>query len=291
MKIIDAHMHYYNKEGFVQVASNAGYENTAACWQKICQENNIAFSVAMGNTDYTTSRFGGIPPRLIDLSAPFDEEHYNQPLNMGYCLGVNSEDITAENSEATAKEFEYYLSDPHCLGIKLYPGYNLVYVNDKRHWLLFELAETYKVPVVIHTGDTARPTGLLKYSHPLTVDEAAVNFPNVTFVMAHCGCPWFADAAEVAAKNPNVCVDLSGLLEGKPKSLFLMEQQAGFFSLLHTWLNYMGNYSKVLYGSDWPLVNIPLYIRVIANIVPEKYHADVFYNNALRVFSRIKELI
>lgn len=291
MKIIDAHMHYYNKEGFVQVASNAGYENTAACWQKICQENNIAFSVAMGNTDYTTSRFGGIPPRLIDLSAPFDEEHYNQPLNMGYCLGVNSEDITAENSEATAKEFEYYLSDPHCLGIKLYPGYNLVYVNDKRHWLLFELAEAYKVPVVIHTGDTARPTGLLKYSHPLTVDEAAVNFPNVTFVMAHCGCPWFADAAEVAAKNPNVCVDLSGLLEGKPKSLFLMEQQAGFFSLLHTWLNYMGNYSKVLYGSDWPLVNIPLYIRVIANIVPEKYHADVFYNNALRVFSRIKELI
>lgn len=291
MKIIDAHMHYYNKEGFVQVASNAGYENTAACWQKICQENNIAFSVAMGNTDYTTSRFGGIPPRLIDLSAPFDEEHYNQPLNMGYCLGVNSEDITAENSEATAKEFEYYLSDPHCLGIKLYPGYNLVYVNDKRHWLLFELAEAYKVPVVIHTGDTARPTGLLKYSHPLTVDEAAVNFPNITFVMAHCGCPWFADAAEVAAKNPNVCVDLSGLLEGKPKSLFLMEQQAGFFSLLHTWLNYMGNYSKVLYGSDWPLVNIPLYIRVIANIVPEKYHADVFYNNALRVFSRIKELI
>lgn len=291
MKIIDAHMHYYNKEGFVQVASNAGYENTAACWQKICQENNIAFSVAMGNTDYTTSRFGGIPPRLIDLSAPFDEEHYNQPLNIGYCLGVNSEDITAENSEATAKEFEYYLSDPHCLGIKLYPGYNLVYVNDKRHWLLFELAGAYKVPVVIHTGDTARPTGLLKYSHPLTVDEAAVNFPNVTFVMAHCGCPWFADAAEVAAKNPNVCVDLSGLLEGKPKSLFLMEQQAGFFSLLHTWLNYMGNYSKVLYGSDWPLVNIPLYIRVIANIVPEKYHADVFYNNALRVFSRIKELI
>lgn len=291
MKIIDAHMHYYNKEGFVQVASNAGYENTAACWQKICQENNIAFSVAMGNTDYTTSRFGGIPPRLIDLSAPFDEEHYNQPLNMGYCLGVNSEDITAENSETTVKEFEYYLSDPHCLGIKLYPGYNLVYVNDKRHWPLFELAEAYKVPVVIHTGDTARPTGLLKYSHPLTVDEAAVNFPNVTFVMAHCGCPWFADAAEVAAKNPNVCVDLSGLLEGKPKSLFLMEQQAGFFSLLHTWLNYMGNYSKVLYGSDWPLVNIPLYIRVIANIVPEKYHADVFYNNALRVFSRIKELI
>ena len=54
MKIIDAHMHYYNVDGFVQVAANAGYENTAACWQKICEENNIVFSVAMGNTNYTS---------------------------------------------------------------------------------------------------------------------------------------------------------------------------------------------------------------------------------------------
>ena len=55
MQIIDAHMHYYDKEGFVQVAANAGYTNTAACWSRICQENNIVFSVAMGNTMYTSS--------------------------------------------------------------------------------------------------------------------------------------------------------------------------------------------------------------------------------------------
>ena len=34
MKIIDAHMHYFNVEGFVEVAKRAGYENTAACWQQ-----------------------------------------------------------------------------------------------------------------------------------------------------------------------------------------------------------------------------------------------------------------
>ena len=68
MKIIDAHMHYYNVDGFVQVAANAGYENTAACWQKICEENNIVFSVAMGNTNYTSSKYGGVTPRMIDLA-------------------------------------------------------------------------------------------------------------------------------------------------------------------------------------------------------------------------------
>ena len=30
MKIIDAHMHYFNVEGFVEVAKRAGYENTAS---------------------------------------------------------------------------------------------------------------------------------------------------------------------------------------------------------------------------------------------------------------------
>lgn len=291
MKIIDAHMHYYNIEGFAQVAANAGYENTAACWQKICQENDIVFSVAMGNTMYASSRFGGVPPRLIDLAAPFDEENYNQPQNIGYCLGVQSELITLANAEQTAREFEYYISQPHCLGIKFYPGYQSVYVNDKRHWPLLELAQAYHVPVAIHTGDTARPTGLLKYSHPLTVDEAAVNFPEVTFVIAHCGCPWLVDAAEVAAKNANVAIDLSGLLEGNPKPLQIYNQQAGFWRQLHTWLNYMGDYSKIIYGSDWPLVNISSYIHVISHVIPEKYYEDVFFNNAVRIYSKIGDLL
>ena len=69
MKIIDAHMHYYNVDGFVQVAANAGYENTAACWQKICEENNIVFSVAMGNTNYTSSKYGGVTPALHDIQS------------------------------------------------------------------------------------------------------------------------------------------------------------------------------------------------------------------------------
>ena len=291
MQIIDAHMHFYDKEGFVQVAANAGYTNTAACWSQICRENNIVFSVAMGNTMYTSSRYGGVPPRMIDLAAPFDEERYNQPANMGYCMGVQSELITEANAEATAREFEHYIKDKHCLGLKLYPGYESVYVNDRRHWPLFELARAYKVPVVIHTGDTARPDGLLKYSHPLTVDEAAVNFRDVNFVIAHCGCPWFMDAAEVAAINANVAIDVSGLMAGKPKPLVLFEQQAGFWRQLHTWLNYMGDYSRVMYGSDWPLVNIPLYIRMISYVIPEAQYEKVFYENALRIFPKIRDLL
>lgn len=99
MKIIDAHMHYYDIDKFYEVAENAGHENTAACWQQICQENNIVFAVAMGNSEDAPSRYGGSTPRLINLSGPFDEKNYNQPFSMGYCLGVKSEDITLANAE------------------------------------------------------------------------------------------------------------------------------------------------------------------------------------------------
>ena len=88
---------------------------------------------------------------------------------MGYCLGVKSEDITLANAEKTAQEFEHYLSDPHCLGIKFYPGYRPVFIYDERHYPLFELARHYNVPVAVHTGDTATPAAKLRYAHPLTL--------------------------------------------------------------------------------------------------------------------------
>ncbi len=291
MKIIDAHMHYCSADGFKQTAAAAGHINTADCWEEICRENNIVFSVAMGNTMDATCRFSGVPPRLINLKGPFDEICYNQYEYIGYCLGVQSELINEENAEATACEFEFYLKQPQSLGIKLYPGYNTVYVNDRRHWPLFELARAYHVPVVIHTGDTANSMGLLKYSHPLTVDEAAVAFPDVTFVIAHCGNPWIVDAVEVASKNRNVCIDMSGLLAGRTDPLKLYERNADYFRHLKLWLNYLGQYDKVLYGSDWPLVNIPMYLKVMQHVIPEKEQEKFFYANALRVFWKINELL
>ncbi len=289
--IIDAHMHYFDVEGFRETALAAGHENSAACWRKICRENGIVFAVAMGNTMDEPSFYGGVPPRLIDLAGPFDREHYNQPDDIGYCLGVMSEEIGEGQAEATAREFEPYLREPHCLGIKLYPGYNKVYANDRRHWPLFELARAYDVPVAIHCGDTARPQGLLKYSHPLNVDEAAVTFPDVTFVICHVGNPWILDACEVAAKDPNVALDLSGLLAGNVKPLLIYDDNRGYIRYLRTWLNYLGDYGRVMYGSDWPLVNIPAYIRFIAHTVPEEYHEDVFYRSALRIYKRIGPLL
>ena len=55
--IIDAHFHYFNIDGFVAVARSSGYRNTAACWQEICQQNEIRVK---------TEKFNEIPDFLCD---------------------------------------------------------------------------------------------------------------------------------------------------------------------------------------------------------------------------------
>src|SRR5439155_23897624 len=101
------------------------------------------------------------------------------------------------------------------VALKGYLGYVHHFPSDPGYVPYFELAAKYKLPVFFHTGDTYSPYAKLKFAHPLTVDEVAVDFPKVNFVLCHVGNPWTVDAAEVVYKNMNVWADLSGLLVGE----------------------------------------------------------------------------
>ncbi len=292
MKIIDAHIHFSKAEGFTRDALAAGHENTAPHIAETFRENNIAMGIVMGAGAGEDGRNGlSAPPMLHDLNGiPGTDSYHAEPF-ISYCCGVQSELLTKENTKASLAMFEHHLRRPECVGIKMYPGYNHVWLHDPRHAPFYDLARSYDVPVVIHTGDTASSRALLKYAHPLTVDEVAVKFPEVRFIMAHCGNPWIVDAVEVAAKNPNVSLDLSGLAEGFFTAEWYCSHFRGYLEHLRTWLTYLDHYEKVLYGSDWPLVHIPSYIQVISSVIPEKHREDVFFFNALRHFPKLRELL
>ena len=286
MKIIDAHIHFARTPYFAESARAAGHENTAEHLREVFLRNNIVMAVVMGSGMHSSTE-DVCRPQTLNLAGTLSDENYNQPEFVTYCCGLESEELSQANLQASLDAFEAHFRRKECVGLKLYPGYNKVYVNDKIHWPFFELAEHYDIPVVIHTGDTASQDGLLKFSHPLTVDDAAVMFPHVRFVMAHFGTPWLADAAAVADKNPNAYIDISGLAEGNIDSATYMKDYGPYLDQLRTWMCYLADYEKIIYGSDWPIVNIDEYIKVIAAIIPERYHDLVFYDNAKRVFSKL----
>lgn len=271
MKIIDAHLHFRpgEREYFNQIAIAAGHENTEAHLRQEYARLGIVGGVVMGN--------GGVSL----------EGHAHYPSYLRYCVGLDSKYLRDSGGSLPASvwdQVEQHLQRKNCVGIKLYPGYNPWYITDPMYGPCYELAAAYGKPVAVHTGETAGTGAVLKYSHPLTIDEAAVLHPGVRFVMCHFGNPWLPDAACTVRKNENVSADLSGLLEGRIVVDTFFKEQKGYTEYLRTWISYMGDYSMLMYGTDWPLANLEDYIRFTERLIPERHWEAVFAGNAERIY-------
>jgi len=128
----------------------------------------------------------------------------------------------------------------HIRGLKIVPSREERYPNDPFWYPLYEALSLSGHVILFHTGQTFFPQDKLKYNHPLALDEVAVDFPNLSIVMAHFGFPWFLDALSIARRHPNVFVDISGL------SLGAMESMP--WKLIESSIQ-----DKVLFGSDYPM--------------------------------------
>jgi hypothetical protein len=196
--------------------------------------------------------------------------------NVAFCAG--------SPSNPDVREIENGLQSGKYSCIKVYLGYVHQYASDPRYQPLYRLARKYKVPVVFHTGDTYTMDGKLKYADPLTIDEVAVDYRDVQFVIAHLGNPWIQSAAEVAYKNPNVAVEVSALLIGN-----LDEQEPAKVEELVVkpiaWaFTYIEDPSKMMFGTDWPLTDVASYVRAVKKAIPEAHWKAVFHDNAVRIF-------
>ena len=186
--------------------------------------------------------------------------------------------------EGALDKLEAHLKKKSCVGIKIYSGYCRCYIYDPVYTPAYELARLYKKPVAFHMGVTAGHAGLLKYSHPLAVDEVASAFPQVEFVICHFGNPWLMDAAAVMDKNENVSMDLSGFLEDRIPGPVFYEEHREFINYARAAVQFIDEYDRIMYGTDWPLVNLSEYIGFVQAMIPERYWDAVFYENAKRIY-------
>ena len=139
-------------------------------------------------------------------------------------------------------EIERTTSDLGLRGLKVYPttaGYDPA---DPTVFPMYERAQRLGLPILSHMGTSPDPRAVLKYSHPLRIDDVAQAFPDLKFVIAHMAHPWQLDCAIVLRKHPNVYADVSG---------------AGWVRPYQAWeaMILMIEWSvtdKLLFGSDFP---------------------------------------
>ncbi len=263
MRFIDVHTHLNNYDENKSVTIDESLENLLSVMDK----NGIMHSMILTSYKVNENR-----PSLSDV-IKVTREHKNLSVVAGISfLNYKEKDL---------REIADYLEDGLVKGLKLYPGYEPFYPYDKRCQVIYDLAAEFKVPVMIHSGDTYTPKGKVRYAHPLAIDDVAVDNPDVKFVICHVGNPWIRDCMEVVYKNKNAYADISGLVLGNFSSDFekFMKKQ------LQEMIIYAGEPRYLLYGTDWPISSMESYVKFVHDLnIPDERKEKIAWKNASELF-------
>ncbi|MFO0764952.1 MAG: amidohydrolase family protein [Patescibacteria group bacterium] len=169
------------------------------------------------------------------------------------------------------------------VALKFYLGYEHFYPDDPRLTDWYRMMSDIGKPVIFHCGDlySEAKGALLKYSHPLVIDDVAGMFPDLKIVIAHMGNPWIKEAALVCTKNANVYADVSGYVDGA-----FTERRLQAFQRVLTEFEDIADaqrHSKLLFGTDWPICDSADYAKRLQSVFGPGSEA-VFADTAKRVF-------
>jgi predicted TIM-barrel fold metal-dependent hydrolase len=122
-------------------------------------------------------------------------------------------------------------------GLKLYPpcGYS---PSDPALYPYYEICAHRGLPVLTHTGATSPALGF-ETARPIFVDQAALDFPGVNFILAHGSINYVEECTMLCAFRPNIYLDISG---------FEMTPVEHLNPLLYRGINH-----KIIFGTDWPV--------------------------------------
>ncbi|MEQ8785786.1 MAG: TatD family hydrolase [Pirellulaceae bacterium] len=261
--IIDVHTHLnnYHEE---RVAS---IEECLDNLQQAMVDNGVDVALVLSSYKVTPHR-----PPTRDVVRAIDNTD-----NIYAVAGISIDNY----KEKDLREISDFLRAGLVKGLKLYPGYEYFYPSDDRCQVVYDLAAEYDVPVMIHTGDTYSPKGKVRYSHPLNIDDVAVDRPEVKFVICHVGNPWIRDCMEVVYKNANVWADVSGLVLGEFQDKF----EKYMLAHLTDMITYAGEPDYLLYGTDWPICGMRSYLKFMRGLeISEVSHEKIMWKNAAALF-------
>jgi hypothetical protein len=174
--------------------------------------------------------------------------------------------------------------------VKLFPPQQFR-ADDDRLVPFYEVCAEYRLPVLYHMGQTnGEYTEEQKrrrmhldsaYANPIHVDWVAGMFPELPFIIAHNGYPYFLESWAVALAHPNVYLDMAGSgpwVEGIP--------------VVHTSLGGAAfvpiDFDRLLWGSDnclpmkESISRATVYLRQMG--ADKAARAKVLGENAVRVF-------
>jgi hypothetical protein len=127
-------------------------------------------------------------------------------LSNGKALGFAS---VYPYDDGAPAEFERAIKTLGLNGLKLSPAYQGFDPRMEKAMPLYEMAEKFGVPLMVHAAATYNSESTLETSNPILFDPIMRTFPNLKLIIAHLGQPWMAETVMLMRKHGNVFTDLS----------------------------------------------------------------------------------
>ncbi len=127
--------------------------------------------------------------------------------------------------------------------LKIHPPHQLFPANAHTMGLealgrIYRRCEERGLPVTIHTGTSIFPGARCKYGRPMEIDDVALDFPDLTILMAHGGRPlWMDEAFFILRRHRNVHLEISGIPPARLLDYFPRLVEVA---------------DRVVWGTDWP---------------------------------------
>ncbi|MDP3546793.1 MAG: amidohydrolase family protein [Phreatobacter sp.] len=254
------------------------YEEAAGKYFKVGKRPTIAETIAhyrehrIGLVMFTVDTETQIGNRRIPNDEIADAARDNADIMIAFAS------IDPHKGRLGAREAEDLIKGGIVKGFKFHPTCQGFYPNDRMAYQLYEVIAHHKLPAIFHTGHSGIGTGMrggggmrLKYSQPIHIDDVAVDFPDMTIVLAHPSWPWTDEALSMALHKPNIYIDLSGWM---PKYFPPQIVQYANAQLR----------SKMLFGSDFPLIAPERWLAQFTEVgFKPEVHDLILKKNAMKV--------
>ena len=164
-------------------------------------------------------------------------------------------------------------------GIILLPGLHGFYGNDRRVWPIYEMAQSFQLPILTQTGDAGSlpAGGRGHWGRPRYFGDVAVSFPKLRLILGHLGKGYESEIAVLTRRYPNVYTETSMRLSGLDEAGKWTPAEAV------TWFRLIG-IDRILLGTKWPLFDSQQDIGTVRKLplTPEEKR-KILGENAKRV--------
>ena len=175
--------------------------------------------------------------------------------------------------EESLESLDRCFATPYFRGIKLHPDFMRYSMQDEEKMCaVLDCARKNKAFLLSHTDARLYPGHLTLNSDPLFFEPYIKRYPDVNFILAHCGLTPGGDVTSLrlARENGNVFLDTTGFRFSNTWSVEDIARQAGP--------------EKLVFGTDMPFNDVGSALsRILLADLPVETRIQMLGRNALRV--------